>query len=381
MKTDTNKEVIKNSNIEILEDIREIIVQARSFVIRNVNTCQVLSNILIGKRIVEQEQEGNDRASYGKEIIKKLSKELKKEFGRGYSISNLEYMRKFYLIYGSKIFEKSQTLFGKLECKKSQTSFGIFENSQNSSFSDKLPLSWSHYLLLMNIKNIEERIFYEIETQKGNWTFRELKRQFHSALYERLSLSRDKEEVKQLSEKGLIVETAKDIIKDPIVLEFLGLEEKSDYSENDMETAIINNLEVFLLELGSGFLFEARQKRFSFDTRHFFVDLVFYNRLLRSYVLIDLKIGDLKHQDLGQMQMYVNYFDRYVKLEEENPTIGILLCHDKSDDLVELTLPKDSNIYASNYELYLPKKEALKQVVAEATAEWEAQQKRTTDEH
>ena len=194
---------------------------------------------------------------------------------------------------------------------------------------------------------------------------RELKRQIASSLYERLALSRDKDQIRRLARDGLVVEKAADVIKNPLVLEFLGLDERPGYSESELETAIIDKLEHFLLELGKGFLFEARQKRFTFDDDHFYVDLVFYNRLLRSYVLIDLKRDKLTHQDLGQMQMYVNYFDRCVKTEDEGPTIGILLCRRKNDALVELTLPEAANIFASKYQLYLPSKEELKAKVAQ----------------
>lgn len=237
--------------------------------------------------------------------------------------------------------------------------------------SNKFNLSWSHYTFLMTVRNIEERSFYEIEAVDQGWSLKELKRQFDSGLYERLALSRDKDSIIKLSNEGHVVSTPQDIIKDPYVLEFLRLEERTSYSGNEFETAIIDKLEHFLLELGKGFLFEARQKRFTFDDKHFYVDLVFYNRLLRSYVLIDIKIGELKHQDLGQMQMYVNYFDRYVKLEDENPTVGILLCHSKNDNLVELTLPKNSNIQASVYKLYLPSKEELQKQLEEAEMELE----------
>ena len=227
-------------------------------------------------------------------------------------------------------------------------------------------LGWTHYVALLTLSNADERRFYEIEASSNSWGARELERQIAASLYERLALSRDKAGIRQLAQKGLVVEKPADVIKNPFVLEFLDLEEKSAYSEHALETAIINHLEHFLLELGKGFLLEARQKRFTFDNDHFYVDLVFCNRLLRCYVLIDLKRDKLTHQDLGQMQMYVNYFDRYVKTEDELPTIGILLCHRKSDALVELTLPKDSNIFASKYQLYLPSKEELKRELEEA---------------
>ena len=219
------------------------------------------------------------------------------------------------------------------------------------------PLGWSQYAVLLSLDDADARRFYEIEAADNGWSVRELKRHLASSLYERLALSRDKEEVRRLAIEGQVIQKASDLIKDPVVLEFLGLEERSAYSETDLETAIIDRLQQFLLQLGKGFLFEARQKRFSFDNRHFFVDLVFYNRLLRCYVLIDLKRGELTHQDLGQMQMYVNYFDRHVKTDEELPTVGILLCDRKNDAVVELTLPEDTNIHASKYQLYVPSKQ------------------------
>lgn len=226
-------------------------------------------------------------------------------------------------------------------------------------------LSWSHYVFLMTIKEMNERQFYEIESAQNGWSLPELKRQFNSGLYDRLALSRDKKKVRELAQKGQIVTRSSDMIKEPYVLEFLGLDEKMVYSESDLESAIIDKLEHFLLELGKGFLFEARQKRFTFDGDHFYVDLVFYNRLLRCYVLIDLKIGKLTHQNLGQMQMYVNYFDRHVKKLDEHPTVGIVLCKSKSSALVEVTLPKESHIYASEYKLYLPSKAELKKKLLE----------------
>lgn len=294
---------------------------------------------LIGKRIVEEEQDGNKRAEYGKNLIKMLSEKLTKEFGKGFSETNLEQMRKFFKVYGI-----PQTL------------------SEEFQFN----LSWSHYLILMRIKDINARNFYEIEAFENNWSLRELKRQVNSSLYERLVLSKDKEKVKELAVKGQIIEKAQDVIKDPYILEFLGLDEKSDYSENKLETEIINKLEMFLLELGKGFTFVGRQVRFTFDEKHFRIDLVFYNRLLKCFVLIDLKIGEVTHQDLGQMQMYVNYYDRCIKLPDENDTIGIIICKDKNDTLVKLTLPKDNNqIFASRYTTILPSLEEFKKIVEE----------------
>ena len=230
-------------------------------------------------------------------------------------------------------------------------------------------LSWSHYVCLLGIKNPEERSFYEIEATNQNWAVRELERQFDSSLYERLALSRDKAGIRKLAQKGQIVTQPKDLLKQPLVLEFLGIDEQTRYSESDLESAIITQIEKFLLELGKGFLFESRQKRFTFDTDNFFVDLVFYNRLLRCYVVVDLKIGKLTHQDLGQMQMYVNYFDRFVKTKSENPTIGIVLCKKEHEALVEITLPRDANIHAREYQLYLPSKAVLRKKLLEWTCD------------
>ena len=322
---------------DIYEEIHELLSKARQNIILNVNSTMTKTYFLIGKRIVEEEQNGNKRAEYGKNLIKILSEKLTKEFGKGFSQRNLEQMRTFYVRYSI-----PQTL------------------------SAEFKLSWSHYLILMRIEDIGTRNFYEIEAIQNNWSLRELKRQVNSALYERLVLSKDKEKVKELSVKGQIIQKPQDIIKDPYILEFLGLDEKSDYSENKLETEIINKLEMFLLELGKGFTFVGRQVRFTFDERHFRVDLVFYNRLLKCFVLIDLKIGEVTHQDLGQMQMYVNYYDRCVKLPDENDTIGIIICKDKNDTLVKLTLLKDNNqIFASRYTTILPSLEEFKKIVEE----------------
>jgi predicted nuclease of restriction endonuclease-like (RecB) superfamily len=252
------------------------------------------------------------------------------------------------------------------------------ENKDNANWGNsvatiRLPrfiLSWSHYLILMRIENIEARSFYEIEAAQQNWSVSQLSRQVGSSLYERLALSRNKDEVMRLAKEGQTIEKPQDIIKDPLTLEFLGLKPDSAYSESKLENAIISKMQQFLLELGKGFLFEARQKRFTFEEENFYVDLVFYNRLLQCYVLIDLKADKLTHQDLGQMQMYVNYYDRFVKQDFEKPTIGILLCESKKEALVELTLPKDSNIYATQYQLYLPDKDLLQAKVREWIAEF-----------
>lgn len=342
-------------NTKFFSQIVDLLQSARGNVVRTINQTMVTTYFEIGRMIVEEEQGGKERAEYGKQLLKELSKVLTKKFGRGFSVENLTKMRYFYLTYSN-----SSTLL--TISPKSKTLSEDFQKQQ--TLSAKFDLSWSHYLKLMRINDENERKFYEIEAAKNNWSVRELERQYDSALYTRLVLSRDKNKVKELSEKGLILEKPKDAIKDPYVLEFIGLPEQSTYSENQLEEEIINKLEHFLLELGNGFTFVARQKRISFDDKHFWIDLVFYNRLLKSFVLIDLKIGELKHQDLGQMQMYVNYFDREVKLEDENKTIGIVLCQNKSEAVVEYTLPENNeHIFASRYKTVLPSKEELKLLI------------------
>ena len=351
----------------LVQQVRKIVLSARALAARSVDAVQVAMNFAIGQRIVEHEQHGDKRATYGKRVIESLAQSMTSEFGRGFSTTNLKLMRQFYLAYASRIGQTpSDFLIPEIGQMLSDQSGGIGFCSETvpaqlKPLAGLASISWSHYVFLMGISNPDERMFYEIESAQQGWDLRTLKRQVGSCLYERLALSRDKNEVQQLANEGDLPQTPRQLIKDPLVLEFLGLEEKAHYSEHDLESAIIDRLESFLLELGKGFLFEARQKRFSFGTDHFYVDLVFFNRLLRCYVLIDLKIGKLAHQDLGQMQMYVNYFDRHVKLPEENPTVGILLCKLKNDALVELTLPEDANIYASQYQLYLPSKEELQQ--------------------
>ena len=310
-------------------------------------------------------------------MLKALADKLGQEFGRGFSKSNLEYMRRFYLLYQERA-AIAQSIAGQFPATSIPAShshkvaIAQLETGQSSLRAEQprpFRLSWTHYVFLMGIENVAERSFYEVEAVDQGWNLNELKRQFDSSLYERLALSRDKAGIRQLAQEGQIVSQPKDVLKEPLVLEFLGLNEQARFSESDLETAIINQIEHFLLELGKGFLFEARQKRFTFDDDHFFVDLVFYNRLLRCYVLIDLKLGKLTHQDLGQMQMYVNYFDRYVKTEAENATIGIVLCKKKHEALVEITLPKDANIHAREYQLYLPSKEELRRKLQEWAGE------------
>ncbi|MEW6364075.1 MAG: PDDEXK nuclease domain-containing protein [Acidobacteriota bacterium] len=362
----------------LLADIRNLILSARRAAVRSVDILQVLTCFEIGRRIVEHEQQGLVRAEYGQHILRELAERLIAEFGKGFSKSNLEYMRRFYSMYRSRSTSIPQTLSGQSGAGKKRRTpsgeSGMAPAAQGVLIPGKpsFPLSWSHYVFLMGIGDPKERAFYELEASSCGWSLRELKRQFSSSLYERLALSRDKAEIRRLAKEGQVITGPQDLLKEPYVLEFLGLDEKSGYSESDLESAIIDRLEHFLLELGKGFLFEARQKRFTFDEDHFYVDLVFYNRLLRCYVLIDLKIGKLTHQDLGQMQMYANYFDRHVKTEDEHPTVGIILCKKKHDALVEITLPKDAHIHAKEYQLYLPSKEDLRRKLLEWVEEQEA---------
>ena len=296
-----------------MESVAKVLTQARENAKTAVNLSMVYAYFEIGRMIVEEEQHGANRAAYGTQLLKELSLYLTQQFGKGYSAENLK---------------------------------------------------------LMRIANIEERHFYEIEAVKNDWSLSELKRQYNSSLYERLALSTDKEKVYRLSKEGQTVETPSDAVKDPYVLEFLGLPELPSYSETELESRIIDHLQQFLLELGTGFAFIGRQERFTFNEEHFMVDLVFYNRLLRCFVLFDLKIGELKHQDIGQMQMYVHYYDRKVKLSDENPTIGIVLCKDKNNAIVEMTLPEDnSQIFASKYETVLPSKESLQKLLQEQMAD------------
>lgn len=321
------------SNLKLYTRIAELLNIARQNVVRAVNHTMVYTYYEIGRMIVEDEQQGKERAEYGKKVLKELSAELTDNFGKGFSVENLDRMRFFYKTYAAQISSTPLT---------------------------KFTLSWSHYLKLMRIQNPDERSFYEIECAANNWSLKELQRQSDSALYERLALSRDKEGVKQLAEIGQMIEKPADILKDPYILEFLDLPDNHKYSESEFEQSLIDKLEHFLLELGKGFTFVGRQVRFTFDEKHFKVDLVFFNRMLSCFVVIDLKIGELTHQDLGQMQMYVNYYDRFVRLPNENKTIGIVLCKDKSQTLVEITLPEDNDsIFASRYKTVLPNKKAF----------------------
>ena len=342
----------QNKNKSNLYDsIKELIENAKSNIVRNVNSIVVYTHFEIGKKIVENEQQGKERAVYAEKTLVQLSADLTAEYGSGYSRSNLEYMRKFYLLYKNRISPPAAGKSG--ISKKSQPVVGKLNNS--------LQLSWSHYIQLLKIEDENERNFYEIESIQNNWGKRELIRQFNSALYERIALSKNKKAVKELGKKGQIIEKPTDALKHHTVLEFLDLKEDESYTESELENEIISKLEHFMMELGKGFLFEGRQKRFTFDGDNFYVDLVFYNRLLRCFVLLDLKIGRLTHQDIGQIQMYVNYYDRKIKLPDENSTIGIILCKEENKTVVEFTLPENNKtIFAKEYKLYLPSKDELR---------------------
>lgn len=309
-------------------EIKKILVKARNKVYQTANFAMVEAYWYIGKRIIE-EQGGKDTAEYGQGLIQELSAQMTKDFGKGFTVANLKNMRQFYLTFPNGYALRSE-------------------------------LSWTHYRSLMRVENDKARAFYLEEAIKSNWSTRQLDRQINSFFYERLLSSQNKEEV---SREILKLEESKlpeDIIRDPYVLEFLGLEGNTDFYESDLEQALINHLQKFLLELGRGFSFVARQKRFTFDGRHFRIDLVFYNYILKCFVLVDLKVGDLTHQDLGQMQMYVHYYEREMMNEGDNPPIGIVLCADKSESIVKYTLPEDEKqIFASKYKLYLPTEEEL----------------------
>lgn len=342
--------------INLVEDINALLFSAKQKIERTVNNTMVVTYWHVGQYIVKYEQGGKERAEYGAQLLKRLSAELTKSYGSGYSWRNLYNMTVFY-----NQFPILQAVTAKSNSEISQSLPAKFSEKAISSISK---LSWTHLVRLLSVKNVDERNFYLIETAQNNWSTRELDRQINSSLFERIVLSKDKKTVKELSEKGHEISTQKDLLKDPFVLEFLNIKMDKKYSENELESAIIDNLGNFLLELGKGFAFVARQKRISSGSEHFFIDLVFYNRLLHSFVIIDLKIGKLKHQDIGQMQMYVNYYDREIKTANENPTIGIILCKEKDDFVIEYTLPQDNNqIFAKEYQLYLPNKKELKKLL------------------
>lgn len=332
MNTKRNKAIYKPEDYnQLINSIGELLDSARKQVAKTINTILVKTYWEIGKRIIEYEQKGEKRADYGEELLRRLSKDLKSKYGKGFSRSNLQYMRLLYIEY-----PKCQTLSGKL--------------------------SWSHYVELLSVTDDLARGFYEKQCIKENWSVREIKRQVNSALFERTALSKDKKGVLELAKKGQVIEKEEDIIKDPYVLEFLKIPEKYQYTEKELEQRLINNLQMFLLELGKGFAFVSRQYRITLNNNHFYVDLVFYHTILKCFVLIDLKVGKTTHQDIGQMNMYLNYFKTEEGGEGDNPPVGIVLGAEKDNILVEYALGGISNkLFVSRYKLYLPDKKELKQ--------------------
>ena len=368
---------IANVNVDALfERISALIEESRKEVATAVNIAEVYTKYEIGRYIVENEQEGKARAAYGKQVLPILSQKLTDKFGSGWSLETLKSARKFYAVYAPQAIRSTASTKSAKGTGKTNLVNSVDQIQIAPAEPHQFVLSWSHYLVLMRIKDDGARSFYEVECAKQNWGVRWLQRQVGSSLYERIALSSDRDKVVRMAKEGEIIEKPADIIKNPVTLEFLGLKPDAAYSETKLENAIIDKMQTFLLEMGKGFLFEARQKRFTFDEDNFYVDLVFYNRLLQCYVLIDLKVDKLTHQDLGQMQMYVNYYDRYKKQDFEKPTVGILLCKEKNDALVELTLPKDSNVYAAEYELYLPDKKELQDKLKSWIEEFEEQEEK-----
>ncbi len=350
MNTDINKTEVAS----IYGRIREILESAKSAVARSVNTTQVMTNWLIGREIVEEEQKGEARADYGEGLIRNLTAQLQVDYGAGYSLANVKYFRKFYLEYPQLAGgEKGYALRSLLPVRsKKQHAVHVESWAPGQLHSN---LSWTHYRTLLRVDKPEARAFYEIEAIQNNWSARELERQICSLLYERLALSRDKKGLMRLATKGHEIQKPADIFKDPVVMEFLGLPESPKLVESELETALINNLQSFLLELGKGFAFVARQERLTLDGDHFYIDLVFYHTILKCYVIIDLKTGKLTHQDLGQLQLYVNYYDREKRTAGDNPTLGLILCADKNDAVVRYTLGEDQQkIFASRYKLFVP---------------------------
>ncbi len=322
-------EIDKYKLNSLVSDVKEIISSARQHAVRSVDFSRVQMYWHIGRRIFVEEQEEKDRAEYGTYLIKNLARQIEPEYGSGFSVRQLERSRQFYREYPIASALRSQ-------------------------------LNWSQYKKLMSIDDTDKREYYELEAVNNGWTGRELERQVDSLLYERLLLSNDKDAVLAVARGQRIPEAPEEIIKNPMVLEFLGLERKAEYYERDLESSIISHLADFLLEMGKGFTFVARQKRILLEDDEFFADLVLYNRLLKSFVIIEIKTGKLTHQDIGQLQTYVNYYDRYEKTADENPTIGILLCTNKNDTLVKMALPLDNTtILASEYKLYLPSADEL----------------------
>jgi len=352
---------------EIFQRIRHILESTRAVAARSVNTAQVMANWLVGHEIVEEQQKGKRRAEYGEELLKALSRRLTKEVGRGWSVRNLEYCRTFYREYPVLLDREKSNALRSISAGVSPEDDPLVlldaESSPSWQPGQLHPnLSWTHYRTLLRVDKPEARSFYEIEAIQNNWSARELERQINSLLYERLALSKDQKGLMKLATQGHEIQAPIDVFKDPVVMEFLGLPESPRLVETALEEALISNLQAFLLEMGKGFAFVARQERLTLDGDHFYIDLVFYHTILKCYVLIDLKTGKLTHQDLGQLQLYVNYYDRERRTEGDHPTLGLILCADKNDAVVQYTLGEDQRkqIFTSRYKLHLPTEAELK---------------------
>lgn len=352
--------------LNLYHRIRQILESARSHVARSVNTTQVYANWLIGREIVVEEQGGKRRAYYGAQSIKKLSVKLQADFGSGYSVQNLKYMRQFYMEYQEliDISQIGRATSGPLLKSPDLDAMRIGHAVRGQSWKPghlHPNLSWTHYRTLLRVEKKEARAFYEIEAIQNNWAARALERQVNSLLFERLAKSKDKTGLLRLARKGHEIQAPADVFKDPMVIEFLGLPESHKLIESELEQALIDNLQDFLLEMGKGFAFISRQERLTLDGDHFYVDLVFYHTVLKCYVLIDLKAAKLTHADLGQLQLYVNYFDQERRTKGDNPTLGLILCTDKNDAVVKYMLASNQGkkIFASRYKLYLPTEKEL----------------------
>ncbi len=367
-----DKQQLPASNSDALfERVVSVLEQARSNVVRAVNSEMIIAYWLIGREIVQEIQSGEKRAEYGKQVIKDLSIRLNKKYGKGFSTTNLWYFRQFYLVYSSREPMISHKACGESgEGDKLHKDCGVLDDlslsvEKGDSIQGFSPaLSWSHYRALSKIENKNERLFYEIESEKEGWSVPVLERQIHSFLFARLLKSRDKDGVLKLAAEGQSIGKPMDTIKDPYVLDFLGLPDSKQIRESALESAIINNLQSFLLELGKGFAFVARQKRLQYEDRFFYVDLVFYNCILKCYLLIDLKIGRLGHQDVGQMDSYVRMFDDLFVAADDNPSIGLILCSEKNEAIARYSVLNCSKqLFASKYILYLPTEEELEQIL------------------
>ncbi len=383
-------------NNQLYTHVRKLLQSARSHLARSVNSTQVVANWLIGREIILQEQQGKWRAEYGQQVLQDLSARPCKDFGGGYSVDNLELFRRFYLAYPTLVSPspQSQTIASPISdaARRKLPPTTSTRTPQPASLRKNVPrypepgtlepvwisdapprkswkpgllnpeLSWTHYRALLRVQDAQPQAFYEIEAIKNSWSARELQRQINSLLYERLAMSKDKRKLLRMATKGQEIKTPADLFKDPVIMEFVGLPDSPHLVESDLERSLIANLRAFLLEMGKGFAFVARQERITLDGDHFYIDLVFYHTILKCYILIDLKVGKLTHQDLGQLQLYVNYYDRRRRTTGDNPTLGLILCTDKNDAVIKYTLGEGQSrtIFASRYKLHIPSMAALR---------------------